>query len=313
MKSRMLIAGRAWERFWFAPESTSTLAVVRAVWGFTTFWWTLSCIPDLKDFFSSSGVLPDAPRLPAGAWGVLGIFPSDAVLTGLLFAMLVASLCVMVGYHTRLATAIVFVGLLSLERRDPFVFNSGDVLLRVEGFYLLLAPAGAALSYDARFRAHQAWEFPRRAPWALRLIQVQFSVVYLSTVWAKLRGVHWNDGTAASYALRLTDLERFPVPHLFASSAIVSNLVTYGTLAIELSVGLLVWNRKLRPWVLMAGLGLHLGIEYAIRVGFFTLALCVAYLAWVPPQTMDRVLVRLRDGLGALRLSLMRRARQQAR
>ena len=93
----------------------------------------------------------------------------------------------------------------------------------------------------------------------------------------------------------------------------MSNLLTYGTLAVELSLGLLVWNRKLRPWVLIAGLGLHLGIEYAIRVGFFTLALCVAYLAWVPPATMDRVLLRLRDRLEALRRSLVRRARQQAR
>lgn len=71
-------------------------------------------------------------------------------------------------------------------------------------FYLVLAPSGAALSVDRWRRAKDRfWEFPQRAPWALRLIQVQISVVYLSTVWSKVQGTTWNDGTAVSYALRM--------------------------------------------------------------------------------------------------------------
>ena len=72
------------------------------------------------------------------------------------------------------------------------------------------------------------------------------------------------------------------------TSELVSNVLTFGTLAVELSLGLLVWNRTLRPWILLAGVSLHLGIDYAIRVGFFSYAVLVLYIAFIPPETMDR-------------------------
>ena len=74
-------------------------------------------------------------------------------------------------------------------------------------------------------------------------------------------------------------------------------MLTFGTLAIELSLGLLVWNRRLRPWILLAGVSLHLGIDYAIRVGFFSYAILVLYIAFIPPETMDRWLVAARGRL----------------
>ena len=52
------------------------------------------------------------------------------------------------GQWTRLAAVVVFVGIVSLERRNPFVFNSGDGLLKVIAFYMMLAPSGASLSLD---------------------------------------------------------------------------------------------------------------------------------------------------------------------
>jgi hypothetical protein len=130
-----------------------------------------------------------------------------------LAALALSSVCLMLGQWTRVAAVVVFVGIVSLEHRNPFVFNSGDGLLRVIAFYMMLAPSGASLSLDRRRRDRSAfWEFPRRAPCALRLMQVQLSVVYLSSVWTKLGGTTWNDGTAVSYAVRLEDIERFAPP-----------------------------------------------------------------------------------------------------
>jgi hypothetical protein len=77
-------------------------------------------------------------------------------------------------------------------------------------------------------------------------------------------------------------------------SLLISNLLSFGTLAIELSLAVLVWNRTLRPYVLLAGLSLHLGIEYAVRVGFFGLSILSMYLLWVPPERMEAVLLALR-------------------
>ena len=84
-------------------------------------------------------------------------------------------------------------------------------------------------------------------------------------------------------------------PRLVTNSLVVSNLLTYGTLAIEVSLATLVWHRRTRPWVLGLGLILHLFIEGAVLVGFFTATLYAAYLAWVPGDTMSRWLLRARD------------------
>ena len=67
------------------------------------------------------------------------------------------------------------------------------------------------------------------------------------------------------------------------------NGATWGTLAVELAIGLLVWNRNLRPWVLAAGVVMHTMIMATIAVGFFSLAMFAMYLAFVPSQTVQRL------------------------
>jgi hypothetical protein len=298
---------RAWERFWFEPEPTSTLAFVRIAFGLVALAWALALLADFSAWFGGDGILPRHPAPVRGTWGPLDVVGGDAAAAVCLVVLALASACVVVGYRTRAAAALVFLGLLAFQRRDPFVFDSGDALLRITALFVALSPAGASLSLDRARRARERfWEFPARAPWALRLMQVQLSVLYVATAWTKLRGTTWNDGTAVSYSLRLDDLERFPVPHFVTDSLLLANLMTYGTLAIELAIGVLVWNRRARPWVLGLGVALHLGIEYSIRVGFFTLALLVLYLAFVPSDTAARVALAVRDRVRP------RRARQLA-
>jgi hypothetical protein len=185
---------------------------------------------------------------------------------------------------------------ISFERRNPFIFNSGDAVIRNTSFFLMLAPAGAALSLDRLRRGRSGfWTFPTRSYWPIRLMQIQLCVIYLAAVWAKVRGVTWNDGTAVAYALRIDDLARFPLPHFVAESPLIVGLATYATLAVELSLPILVWNRKARPFVLLAGLGMHMSIDYRIMVGFFSYAMIVMYLSFLPPERASAVVLWLRQ------------------
>jgi Vitamin K-dependent gamma-carboxylase len=303
-------AASAWNSFWFEPVSTAPLAVFRIVFGLVMFAWSVSMLFELTPLFSRHGILPHQPGFTgrqAGGWGLLGIFTSDTAATLLAVALIIASVCLVLGLVPQVAAVVLLLGLISFERRNPFAFNAGDVLLRVISFYLIFAPTGAALSVWGFVRDRASfWSFPLRAPWALRLLQIQLSVVYLFAVWTKVQGTTWNAGTAVSYALRITDISRFPVPHFLSTSPLFSNVFSYGTLVIELSLAILVWNRKLRPWVLLAGLSLHLGIEYSIRVGFYGLAVTSLYILFVAPARLEAAVLAVRRRVERPRLESRR-------
>jgi hypothetical protein len=295
-----------WNQFWFEPESTATLAVVRILFGLVVLEWSLTLLPDLGTFFSPHGVLPRQPAFTSpGLWGPLSLSPSFGATIGIYIALVAAAVCLTLGFGSRLASAIVWLGVLALTRRNPYVFNSGDSYLRVFAFYLLLTPAGTSLSLG-RWLRHRGefWAFPRRSLWGLRLLQVQVSLIYLTAFWDKIRtGPLWSNGTALSFVLRIGDVRRFPTP-VFATNSVATNLMTYGTLAVEFSLGVLVWNKRLRPWVLAIGIAFHLLIDYSIRVGSFSLVAIVALIAFVSPDATERAInaVRIRLLTGSRRL-----------
>jgi hypothetical protein len=195
------------------------------------------------------------------------------------------------GWRTRIASVVVAVLLLAIQRRDPWVLNSGDLLLRELAFYVMLMPAGETWSLDARRRGVERL----RAPWALRLVQLQVSALYLFSVWAKVRGNDWNDGTAVGIAMQLEDLQRFAVPAALSTSLLVSAVLTYSALAVEASLAFGMWLPRLRYWVMAAGVGLHLGIEASLLIGWFSLAVISSYLAFVPPEHLRIAVARARE------------------
>jgi Vitamin K-dependent gamma-carboxylase len=265
----------AWERFWFAEEPTSTLALLRVAFAVLALAWALTLLPDVDALFGRTGVVAGSRAAPA----VLGV-------------LLVAAASLLVGYRSRLAAGTVLACLVWFNHVDPAVMNAGDQLLRDIGLVLALAPAGAALSVDAARRGRDGgfWRCPRRAAWPLRLVQVQISLMYLASVAWKLQGATWRDGTAVSYPLRVPGIARAPGVDALVTSLPLAHVLTWGTLTLELCIGVLVWNRRLRPWVLAAGLAFHLSIEATLAPGFFSWAVLVGYVAFVPPERASRLI-----------------------
>jgi hypothetical protein len=278
----------AWRTFWFQPQPVYTLGLIRIVFGALMVAWTVSLLPDLDDLFGEHGVTPRQPSF-AFQWGVFDVWTSDRALLIGWAVLLVSAIALAVGWHSRIAALAVFVLVVSFEYRNPWVFNSGDTLIRVAALILALSPCGAALSLDRRRSTGSFWSAQIRAPWTIRLLQIQLSLIYLATVRAKMSGQAWPQGTAVSYALRLEDMLILRAPHWLTANALLMNAATWGTLAIELSIGILVWNRRLRPWVLAAGVVMHSLIMISIAVGFFAPAMFVLYLAFLPPEIVQRL------------------------
>lgn len=285
-------AGRSpWERFLFEPQSTSAMTLIRIGWGATATVWALSLLPDV-DPWMTDGKLRYPDNLAAGSWNVLdSIGWRHAPLVACLL-LVVTGITTMLGYRTRLSTAVAALCMLSLQRTSPLVFNSGDLLLRQVGIAVALAPCGLRCSLDA-VRARRRGELrpaPWRAPWAQRFLQLNLALGYLLSAWAKARGTTWHDGTAVPRALRIVDVQRFTPPNWFVEQDDLLTMVTWGVLAFEACFVVLIWNRRARPWVLLVGICFHAGIDLLFDVGFFSHALLLCYLAFLSPARTDRML-----------------------
>jgi hypothetical protein len=272
-----------WSRWAFTPIDAAPMAALRIAVGLLTIGWTLSLLPDADTFLGRSGVHGDLPHYDSGAWAVQLGSP-----LAVLIVLLLAGVALTIGWRTRVVSVVVAVLLLVVQRRDPWIINSGDLLLRELAFFVMLMPAGETWSLDARRRGVERL----RAPWALRLVQLQISALYLFSVWAKVRGTDWNSGTAVGIALQLEDLQRFAVPAAVSTSLLVSALLTYSSLAVEASLAFGLWLPRLRYWVMAAGVGLHLGIEASLLIGWFSLAVISSYLAFVPPEHLRRAVAK---------------------
>jgi len=288
-----------WRNFWFQPQAAYTLGVVRIAFGALVVCWTVLLGSDLYTAFGTKGVMPKAPSREF-AWGVFNTYSSDNALFVGWCVLLGAAVALMVGWHSRLAAILVFILILSFERRNPLLFNSGDTVIRIEAIFLALAPCGAALSLDQRRRTGSFFSAQEIRPWALRLLQVQLSIIYLSTVVAKLAGQTWQNGTAVAYSLRQRDLLILTPPEWVLNNLMIANALTWGTLVIEVAIGVLVWKQNWRPWVLAMGVVLHLSISLFLEVGFFSASMFVLYLAFVPPERVKALIAQCEKRLSAL-------------
>lgn len=281
------------QRWAFGPVDTAPMAALRIACGVLVLGWCVSLLPDVGTFLHDSGVTRHSVD---GSPGTHGWWTLDAVaeFPGTIVLLILAAVALTVGWHTRVVNVVVAFLLVVLQRRDVYMNNSGDLLLRHLALYLCLMPSGETWSLDARRRGFSS----PRAPWGLRMLQIQVSIIYFFSVVAKLHGTSWQDGTAVGRALQLADLQRIVVPQGLATNIGISALATYGTIIVEGALVFGLWLPRFRWFAMAAGVSIHLGIEATLLIGWFSLTIISCYLAFVPPEVLRRVVAA---GLARLR------------
>ncbi len=277
----------------FRPVSSWPLAIGRIVLGVTVFVWAITMMFDAEDLLGSNAVVPVDDASTFWRWLPLD---SSAAVWAALIGLAVAAICIVVGLRPTVFLLVSFVLLVSIQRRNPVILNSGDIILRDLTLLFALCPTGAACSLDRwrRVGPERFWTAPKVAPWGLRLVQLQVSLVYLFAFWSK-SGELWREGVAVSTALRLRDLQRFGELDLLIDSVIVVGLITYGTLIVELLLGVLLWVVRLRPFLIVLGLLLHASIDVLLIVGFFGPALAAGLMSFLDGDAIQRRVDRRLD------------------
>ncbi len=113
--------------------------------------------------------------------------------------------------------------------------------------------------------------------WAIRL---QVVALYATAGLYKLIGTDWISGDAMGKVLQVPFFTHPIAMDYLVPMEGAMKLASWLVLAFQVSFPLLVWFRKLRPWVLGAGTFFHLSIVFVVGLADFGLVMLVSYLAF---------------------------------
>ena len=294
----------AWRRFWFEPVAPTNLGVSRFMFflGLTLFY-----IP--HDFAGWGDVTPALFQpiwlfqrfgLPVFSHGTLDVIQVTWKLSLFLAC---------IGLFTRVSTfvaAVLGTYLLGLGHNFGQTYHF-DAILVLAFWILAFSRAGDAWSVDALRRVAKNPASLPPAPsgeyqWPVQLVLVALSFVFFAAGTAKLRasGLSWvlSDHLAilldrVQYGISDAD-PLLPIGSFVARIPYAPQLMGLGTIVFEAGYPIALFSRRLRPFMVMGGIGLIIGIRVLMGPTFENFLLINMF--WVP---WDRLGAWLRARAGA--------------
>jgi len=251
---------------------------------------TLMLAPDgmfplalLRDYLADPWAWSLATLVDASWWG-----------SAILCLEAVAGLLLAVGCGTRWATIAAWVAVVSVLRRTAPATNAGDAWLACLLFWSLFLPLGAAWSWDRRHSNSQRGQVCSAATVAVLL---QIAVVYLAAGLSKWNTV-WLSGDAFRFVMSVHD-HGTPLGAWLVDQGWLPRQVSWAVLALELlgPILLVVWpTPRVRLSLVILFMLFHLATCITMTVGLFGYVGLAAWLAVVPTETWDWLMVRRTAG-----------------
>ncbi|HVI03479.1 MAG TPA: HTTM domain-containing protein [Enhygromyxa sp.] len=211
------------------------------------------------------------------------------VLTWIVF---LSNWFVLVGYKTRIASAILFCsfGVLHLwygQWLGMNMFRQPVQMFQVITV-LALAPSGRSLSIDRALEVRRAKREGRAPPpeqlsyWVLDVLAVEVAAIYL---WAGL------DKTDPAW-FRGERMEHYYMFWYGSSDSLIytpwiheiSVVMAWATTILELSLAFGLVFRRTRYYVVWGGFVLHIGILFYFAVTYFSMMMMTVLIACIPPK-----------------------------
>ena len=198
-----------------------SLAVSRIIIGLLIIIDNALRLTNLKAHYTDAGILPLALLLKKEAPQGFTFFIHSGSSEWAIFLFILSSLFALgflVGWKTRVMSILCWAMAVSLQYRNPFIIDGGDVLLRCFLFWFMFLPLGARWSLDSYLggrdckkgggdRPKGDWDlFASFASFALPL---QLFLMYYFSAVLKTSSEWWPEGTASGFAL---SLEAFTEP-----------------------------------------------------------------------------------------------------
>jgi len=323
----------SWVRFWFAPVDPLGFHCLRVMAGLLFLFWLLSFAGHQGELFGLGGWLDEQAYREAGriaegeegppvpiSWSILYLAQQNAaILNAMYWGSIICVALFTLGLWTRLTGILAWVIVASFIA-NPAISYDADYLLVILAFYLMIGyvlfglwsqRSATTLGWLLRwFDTRDTWLFGRRwhkapashaANLGLRLFQVHFAIVVVTSGLHKLQFGEWWSGAAFWYPLHPpfeTTMEQLQREAVNARSVLgMLSLAGYAVLAWQIAFPFFAWKGG---WcrVLLLGGGVigWLGSLFLCRLPLFGpiyFIACVSYLSAAEWQWIAAMLARL--------------------
>lgn len=247
---------------------------------------------NLTAHYSNDGLMP-AELVYTHNWkpGYYSLFLlSDSIYWQytLFIAAIIFSFFLLIGYFTRFATFVLWILIISVHVRNPYVLQGGDELLRISLFWCLFLPLSNHYSVD-KLQGNKTDEKKIFSAASIGFILLVFSVYFFSALLKTSK--EWRtDGTALYYALSL-DQMALPLGKVLLNYPTLLKYITLSVFYLEIIAPLLfffpIYNKYFRTVGVIALILLHIGIGSTLLVGLFFLIGISTLIALFPGEAID--------------------------
>jgi predicted DCC family thiol-disulfide oxidoreductase YuxK len=248
-------------------------------------------LPWGAELFSSGGMLPDADASPLYPLfpNLLFVWDPPLAVVGLLALGIALAIAFALGAADRLAALGLWYVWACLFTRNPLIANPS---LPFVGWLLLAHACIPGKPYGAlaaRGRADPAggWSMPEKIFLAAWIVM---AVGYSYSGYTKLISPSWRAGTAIARVLENPLARDVPLRTLLlALPEPLVHVWTWGALALELAFAPFALFARLRPWVWLALLGMHLSLVGLIDFADLSMGMVMLHgftfdPAWIAPR-----------------------------
>ena len=288
-------------------------SIFRVAFGVYLMVHCLHLIPWAPEMFSNVGVLADGSLSPFLNLfpNILALWDGSAFVTGLLVCAVILAFLFTIGWRDRWAAILLWYVLACLFGRNPLILNPGLPYVGLMLVIHAMLPSAPYGSWVARGRVDPdgGWKMH---PSYFAVAWILMAVGYTYSGYTKLISPSWQDGTAF---LRLLD-NPLARPGFIREFALdlpgwLLQAATYGALSLELAFAPLALFKKVRPWLWLAMLLMHLGLIVLIDFADLSLGMVLLHLFtfnpnWVRPRTAPKSEILFFDGSCGLRHRFIR-------
>lgn len=244
-------------------------------------------VTDFTAHYTNTGVLPikifDDHYYNKWNWSLIYWFNNSGSTLIVFILVLVAAILMFFGYRVKLMQIICWIGVVSIQNRNPVIYQGGDDLLRMLLFWSIFLPLKPTNENIQSTKFNSLVTF-------IILCQVLFPF-FFSAIF-KGRYEWWDEGSAIYYALSLDQIAR-PIGLWIANHFSITIFLTRFVYAAELLIFPLFlfpfFREKIRVVIFIFLVGFNLGIVSTMMIGVFPICFLASSVLFIPTTIWDTI------------------------